>query len=69
MQEIGIGVPEITSAMDAVRRRGIELPFIPVTADQAVKQILELAERSCAGSADATVDAEGTEPENGRWSL
>jgi HSP90 family molecular chaperone len=69
MQEIGIGVPEITSAMDAVRRRGIELPFIPVTADQAVKQILELAERSCAGSADVTVDAEGTEPENGRWSL
>jgi hypothetical protein len=58
MQEIGIGVPEITSAMDAVRRRGAELPFIPVTADQAVAQIL--------GLAGLTAEAETG---NGRWSL
>ena len=58
MQEIGIGVPEITSAMDAVRRRGAELPYIPVTADQAVAQILELA--GFTGEAETG---------NGRWSL
>jgi len=42
MRAIGIGVPTVTSAAEELRRRGLDIPVLPVRTEQAVSSFADL---------------------------